>query len=235
MKAVLFDLDDTLYAEREFVESGFRAVSRVVAQRSGRGEAELCQRMMRLLDEQGRGSIFDTVLDECGTEGRSPDDVRLLLYVYRSHRPEIRLFPETRPLLAQLRASGFRLGIVTDGAGTVQRNKIAALGLEPLVDAVVCTDELGREWWKPSTTPFNVALALLGVPPHEATYVGNDPGKDFAGPNALGMRTIQLGEWGRDAAIPEAYKAAHYIASLDEVPALVGCAAIGQRVGTREH
>jgi putative hydrolase of the HAD superfamily len=223
MKAVIFDLDDTLYQERQFVESGFRAVARVLAQRSGSPEAGLFARMVEILETEGRGAIFDRLLSEVSPGLHTPDEVRLLLYVYRSHRPEIGLFSETRPTLSLLRTAGYRLGIVTDGAGTVQRNKIAALGLEPLVDAVVCTDEIGREWWKPSTTPFTVALALLDVAAADAAYVGNDPGKDFAGPNALGMRTIQIGAWGRGDAIPDEYKAAHFIESLHEVPPLVGC------------
>lgn len=225
MRAVIFDLDDTLYAERTFVESGFRAVARVLAERSGRSEAELFVRMQQILAADGRGRVFDTILAETELAVRTEDDVRLLLYVYRSHRPSITLFPETLPLLRGLRGAGYRLGIVTDGAGTVQRNKIAALGLDPYVDAIVCTDEIGREWWKPSTTPFNVALALLGVDTaREAAYVGNDPGKDFAGPNALGMRTIQIGDWGRETLIPEPFRATHHIVSLVEVPPLVGCA-----------
>ena len=223
MKAVIFDLDDTLYEERQFVESGFRAVAHVLAKRSGRTETALFARMLEILQAQGRGAIFDTLLAEVSPGSHTPDEVRLLLYVYRSHRPAIALFPEARPTLALLREAGYRLGIVTDGAGTVQRNKIAALDLEPLVDAVVCTDEIGREWWKPSTTPFNVALALLDVAAADAAYVGNDPGKDFAGPNALGMRTIQIGAWGRGDAIPDAHKAVHFIESLHEVPSLVGC------------
>lgn len=223
MKAVIFDLDDTLYRELDFVESGFGAVARALARRSGLAEEALAARMQRLLETEGRGAIFDRILDEVAPTGRTADDVRWLLYVYRSHRPRIALFPEAGPMLDRLRQAGIRLGIVTDGAGTVQRNKIAALGLEPCVDAIVCTDEIGRDWWKPSVTPFNVALTLLDTDPADAAYVGNDPGKDFAGPNLLGMLTIQIGNWGRGSEIPATHSASHFIESLEQVPALVGC------------
>lgn len=146
MKAVLFDLDDTLYPERTFVDSGFRAVARVLADRSARSEPELFARMQQILETQGRGYVFDTILAETELAARTEDDVRLLLYVYRSHRPRIALSTDALPVLRTLRAAGYRLGVVTDGAGTVQRNKIAALGLDPHVDAIVCTDEIGREW-----------------------------------------------------------------------------------------
>jgi putative hydrolase of the HAD superfamily len=225
MKAVLFDLDDTLYTELDFVRSGFRAVARVLAERWGGHETRLFERLWDILEEQGRGRVFDTILNEVASGPRTDDGVRLLTFVYRSHRPTLTLAPQTQPTLTALRDAGVKLGIVTDGLGTVQRNKIAALGLDPLVDVIVCTDEIGREWWKPSTTPFNVALALLGVEARDAAYVGNDPGKDFAGPNSLGMRTIQIGTWGKDTPIPDAYKAQHYVNTLDEVLPLVASTA----------
>jgi putative hydrolase of the HAD superfamily len=75
---------------------------------------------------------------------------------------------------------------------SVQRRKITALGLNELFDALICTDELGQEFWKPSPIPFKVALALLGMCPSESVYVGNDPAKDFGGPNEIGMVTIRV-------------------------------------------
>jgi putative hydrolase of the HAD superfamily len=182
MKAVLFDLDDTLYTELDFVRSGFRAVAHVLARQTGESETFLVERLWEILEAQGRGHVFDTILNEVPSAPRSDDGVRLLTYVYRSHRPRIALSADAQPTLAALREGGVKLGIVTDGLGTVQRNKIAALGLDPLVDVIVCTDEIGRDWWKPSTTPFNVALALLGVGPVEAAYVGNDPGERLRRP-----------------------------------------------------
>jgi putative hydrolase of the HAD superfamily len=223
LEAVVFDLDDTLYTERDFVDSGFRAVARVLARRSSVDEAALFERMRAILAAEGRGRVFDRLLDEIPGRRRTPDDVRWLVYVYRSHRPHIALRPESREVLGTLRSAGYRLGLVTDGAGTVQRNKIAALGLEPLVDEVVCTDEIGREWWKPSTTPFNVVLALLDVDAREAAYVGNDPGKDFAGPNALGMLTIQVGGEAAGLDIPGHFRATHAVGSIADVLPLVGC------------
>jgi putative hydrolase of the HAD superfamily len=57
---------------------------------------------------------------------------------------------------------------------------------------IVCTDELGKEYWKPSVVPFKVALEWLGISPAEAVYIGDDARTDFVGPNSLGMLTIQI-------------------------------------------
>jgi FMN phosphatase YigB (HAD superfamily) len=60
------------------------------------------------------------------------------------------------------------------------------------MDVIVCTDELGAGCAKPSTVPFEVALNLLGVAPSRAAYVADDVEKDFAGPNRLRIKSVQV-------------------------------------------
>ncbi|MEE9196783.1 MAG: HAD hydrolase-like protein, partial [bacterium] len=148
MRAVLFDLDDTLYPEISFVRSGFRTVAQHLADTESLAEEELFERLMSVLKRDGRGRVFDTVLREVGQN--RPGLVAVLVRVYRTHRPNIRLFKDVEPGLQRLRAMGLRMGIVTDGLASVQRNKIGALRLEPLVDTLVCTDEVGPGQEKPS-------------------------------------------------------------------------------------
>ena len=191
MRAVLFDLDDTLYPEMEFVRSGFRAVAVHLAARYRRNENSLFARLCDILERDGRGKVFDTLLRELGLYTR--ERVRVLVYLYRSHRPSLRCAPAALRVLRSLRRRGMRLGIVTDGMASVQRRKITALGLEKLFHAIVCTDELGDGCAKPSPAPYRVACELIGVPPPETAYVADDPAKDFIAPNAMGMMTIQVG------------------------------------------
>lgn len=220
--AVLFDLDDTLYPERAFVDSGFRAVARHLARRHGVDEDDAQRRLLRALDRDGRGRVFDTVLDELGLAATADDLVPTLLFVYRSHRPRLVLPAESRRVLAELAARGLRLGVVTDGMGAVQRRKVAALGVEELVDAVVCSDELGSGCWKPSPTPYRVALELLAAAPESALYVGDDPSKDFLWPNAAGMVSVQVTAPGRDPeSVEPPARAHHRIAGVGELPALL--------------
>ncbi|HDG96904.1 MAG TPA: HAD family hydrolase [Desulfobacterales bacterium] len=188
--AVLFDLDDTLYPEIEFVKSGFRAAARYLSSRYHFGEDSLVKQMLNILRRDGRGKIFDTLLHQLGLY--TEEKVRLLVYLYRSHRPTIHLYEDVLPTLECLRRYGTRLGIITDGMASVQRNKIAALGLNNLFDVIVCTDELGKDCWKPSTIPYKIALELLEARPSEAVYVGDDPSKDFLAPNSIGMLTVQV-------------------------------------------
>ncbi len=190
MKAVIFDLDDTLYPEIEYVQSGFKAVANYLQEKTGRNADNLYLELMEILQQEGRGKIFDILLKRLNAH--SPILVKLLVYIYRSHNPQIKLYDDVIETFAVLRSHSIRLGVLTDGMGSVQCKKIAALGLDNMVAAILCTDVVGSDCWKPSPIPFQIALDLLEAKPDEATYVGDNVQKDFAGPNALGMKTIQV-------------------------------------------
>lgn len=188
-RAVVFDLDDTLYPEREYVLSGFRAVAAWAEAQLGipdkRGFAEL----KHLFAHGVRGDTFQRWL----TARRVPSDglVPKLVQVYRGHEPLLSPFAEVPALLASLHRR-YRLGLLTDGALLVQRRKLAALQLAGHFDAIVFSDAWGRETWKPSPWPFVVMLERLGVSGPEAVYVADNPTKDFLGARQVGMGTIRL-------------------------------------------
>jgi len=185
--AVVFDLDDTLYLERDFVFSGYRAVSAVV-------EAELGfaieERLIARFLAGERGDLFTPTLKE---RLRSVDEpyIRHLVAVYRQHEPDIRPFPDTLPTLDAL-AGRISLGLITDGIPAVQRNKLRALGLESRFDAIVVTGELGPDAGKPSPRPYRECARLLGRGDVPLTYVGDNPAKDFVGAHSLGWDTIRV-------------------------------------------
>jgi carbamoyl-phosphate synthase large subunit len=190
LRAVLFDLDNTLYPEEQFVVGGFRAAAQFLAKHRHLETEALVARMLKILSAHGRGKVFNILLEELGID--SVVGLPTLLQVYRSHQPVLSLFPEAAVTLRALKDRGLRLGLVTDGMASVQRRKIAALGLESYMDVIVCTDELGPNCGKPSTIPFEVAFTVLDVEPQAAAYVADDVSKDFAGPNRLGMKTVQI-------------------------------------------
>jgi putative hydrolase of the HAD superfamily len=117
--------------------------------------------------------------------------------------------------------------LVSDGHLAVQRRKLAALGLAHHFDAVVFSDEWGREAWKPSLVPFMAVLERLGVEASEAVYVGDNPAKDFLGARRAGMFAVRVcrpgGEYAR-LEPPTAQHAPHRIVtSLVEVgPVIAG-------------
>jgi putative hydrolase of the HAD superfamily len=190
LRSIIFDLDDTLYAERDFVLSGYSAVAGWAHETLGLDPQYVRERLEQMLDEGVRGSLFDDLLVETGIESERwvPEMVR----VYREHRPTLKGYPGVVELLGRLKER-YSLGLLSDGYAGVQRRKLEALGIEPLLDAVMFTDELGREYWKPSPEGYRRLLEELGVErPEEAVYVGENCTKDFVGARGLGLRTIRV-------------------------------------------
>lgn len=187
-RVVVFDLDDTLYLERDFVQSGFAAVDRwLVAERAVSGFLE---QAWRLFGAGRRGDIFDHALPALGIDPEPPL-VERLVAVYREHRPRIRLQPEAADLLERL-SGRCPIAVLTDGYHDTQRQKVAALGLEARCRPIVCTDRWGREHWKPSPKGFLHIQEVLGAEPEGCIYIGDNPAKDFRAPRALGWRTLRL-------------------------------------------
>jgi putative hydrolase of the HAD superfamily len=220
IKAVLFDLDDTLYPEMDFVASGFRAVAQHLKS-LGVDPAQAEARLQALLAARGRGRIFNDILEEFGLY--SEERVKTLLFLYRSHRPTLRLPEATRAVLDNLKGQGLKLGVITDGAAVMQKNKIEALGLEAWMKVMIPTDILGTSCWKPSMVPYQMALELLELSGPEVIYVGDNVTKDCLGANRVGLTTVQLLHLEGSAAQerrPE-YQAHHPIKSLAELLTLL--------------
>lgn len=216
-RVVVFDLDDTLYLEREFVRSGFAAVGAWLEAHHGVSDFEVHAWGLFLAGR--RGDVFDRALPQLGLEPQ-PALIRSLVAVYREHPPTIRLEPAAADLLAAL-GGRCRLAVLTDGYHDTQRRKIAALGLDTWCRPVVCTDRWGREHWKPSPRGFLHIQQALEAPPERCIYIGDNPAKDFRAPKALGWRTLRvrhpLGEHARAAPASPLDEADVTVASLTEV------------------
>ena len=187
--AVVFDLDDTLYAEREYAYSGFTAVAEAFADRLG-DPRDSAASMRRLFDSENRPRVLNALLADLGLK-EEPKLVEAMIEVYRVHRPAIQLYDDARVILNKLRPE-YRLGLLTDGRSSTQGLKIDALGLRDRFDAILITSELGPGFGKPSPRPFEFISTRLQVVGSRSVYVADNPAKDFVGPNALGWTTVQI-------------------------------------------
>ena len=182
IEAVIFDLDDTLYSELEYVRSGFNKVAAVLPQVENAAD-KLWQVFL-----QGKPAI-DEVLSH---EGIADKEVKAkCLEAYRNQMPDIHLREGAAELLQTLRNNGKKLGIITDGRPEGQRNKIAVLGLKNLVEEIIITDELGGvQFRKPNDIAFRMMKYRLNVPYDKMVYIGDNCKKDFYAPKALGMKYV---------------------------------------------
>ncbi len=221
-QAIIFDLDDTLYPEIFFVESGFRAVAQR-AERQWGVTADLCFAQLCELFQSGvRGDTFDKWL---AMHDLPVEESQQLVEVYRSHPPKIALFPGVHELLLEWSVE-HKLGLVSDGFLEVQERKFKALNLKSFFSSVVFSDRWGREFWKPHTRPYRHTLQELRVAAEDAVYVGDNPAKDFVSARALGMYTVQVrhstGTY-RDTLPPTADHQPHVtVASIDELRRVLG-------------
>jgi len=182
LKAVVFDLDDTLYGEKEYIRSGYRAVAKVIPQ------VENAERKLWRFFLEKKPAI-DEVLS---MEGIYTEEIhQRCLEVYRLHEPDIHLYDGVMEILTKLKNNGYKLGIITDGRSEGQRAKIQVLGLGKYMDHIIVTDELGGvKYRKPNETAFIQMADKLNVAFTRMCYIGDNINKDFIAPLKLGMRAV---------------------------------------------
>ena len=179
IKGVIFDLDDTLYSEKEYVKSGYKAVAEYL------GNKGYWLKLWQYFKE-GKPAI-DELLEEIGRI----NEKSATLSVYRSHKPDIHLYDGVVETIKSLKSKNIKVGIITDGRPEGQRNKIEALGLLALVDDVIITDELGGiQFRKPCDIAFRIMQTRWKLPASQIIYVADNPAKDFQAPQQLGMKSI---------------------------------------------
>lgn len=205
MKAVLFDLDDTLVNYSFGVDACWRAACRQVAEPAGYD----VEALVAAIEDRGRwfwscpdrhrrertnmprawGQIIDLAFDQLAR----PDAVLSvrLLADFQAHRWEvIQPLPRVHELLGALKADGVALGMVTNGDAAQQREKIRRGSFADYFDCIVIEGEFGRG--KPDAEVFQHALDALRVEPGEAVMVGDKLRYDVVGAKRVGLRAVWI-------------------------------------------
>jgi putative hydrolase of the HAD superfamily len=214
---VVFDLDDTLYLERDYVRSGFGAVGQHVRKRFG--VDGFCEAAWNRFEAGARGNIFDLAFTDLGVAIQQKA-LAELVEVYREHHPVISLVPDAQRALSQA-AAEVPLALITDGFASCQRNKLAALGIEPVFTSIIVTDELGPQFRKPHPLAFEETERRIG--PAKFVYVGDNPAKDFQSPMLMGWTAVRIRR--RDGlhfhAEPNGYSPHYEIKTMNELAGLL--------------
>lgn len=188
VKVVAFDLDDTLFPERQFALGGICAAGEWA--RSNLGLSKFGSKARELFESGVRAHLFDRTLGDLGHDSKQ-ETIKGLVKAYREHLPKLEMYPDAHQAVSAMKGR-YKLAIITDGWLEVQRSKIVALGLDSIFDLVLCTDELGRQKWKPSVAPFESVMQRLGSAGKRCVYVGDNPRKDFIGARSAGWYTIRI-------------------------------------------
>ncbi len=176
MEAVIFDLDDTLYSEKDYVWSGYKKIAEYFKR------PELAEQMWEVFKKGGKA--IDEVIAANGlTDARDK-----ALQIYRLQKPDIQLYQGVSDMLERIQRTK-KVGIITDGRPEGQRAKLEALHCS--VDKIIITDELGGvEFRKPNRQAFCLMQQYFQIPFKRMVYVGDNISKDFLAPEALGMTCI---------------------------------------------
>jgi putative hydrolase of the HAD superfamily len=188
VECVVFDVDDTLYLERDYVRSGFRAVARTVEKLFEQPEFDTIA--WSLFERGVRGDTFERALTEIGISP-TPQIIAELVDTYRGHAPTIQMLEDAK-LCVEMCAQDRTVAVITDGPTSSQRAKVDALSLPRWSDHIVLTSELGSDFGKPNPHAFRLVADRVGVPHAACAYIADNPAKDFIAPIGLGWRTIRV-------------------------------------------
>ena len=178
----VLDLDDTLFLEKDFVRSGFKAVDQYLNAHTP--VRHFYETAWELFVDGARGNIFNLVIEQGGYCVES-ELIDTLVSIYRSHQPKISLLPDALAFLNQTEKD--HLALITDGYSHTQWNKISALNLKQYIGTIVVTGDWGHEFWKPH--PRSFTEVARGHATNNCVYIGDNPKKDFISPEQLGWRS----------------------------------------------
>jgi putative hydrolase of the HAD superfamily len=210
-KVFVFDLDDTLYKEIDYLKSAYIGIAEKLQEF---GVVDAYPQMLAWYE--AKQNVFNKINGYYHLNIQIPD----FLNWYRYHLPRIALSDGVDELLKSIIASGNKVGLITDGRAKTQRNKIEALGLSKYIDPddILISEEFGSE--KPNAR--NYQYFMDKYPRSEFVYVADNPRKDFVSPNKLGWMTIGLLNDGRNIHpqnlnIEKEYLPKTWVKSLNEI------------------
>jgi HAD superfamily hydrolase (TIGR01549 family) len=200
VRAVLFDLDDTLFDHQHSARTALDAVRSAHECFAGCAPDEFERAHTEFLEQLHRRVIAGEL--DIGTARRERfrrlfaasgvrADDELIAAVAAGYRRRYlaswRAVPGALQLLAALKPRA-RLGIVSNNLFNEQREKVLYCGFAPHVDALVVSERAGVS--KPDPRIFRIALEQLQCRPDESVMIGDSWGTDVAGARAAGIRPI---------------------------------------------
>lgn len=188
---VVFDLDDTLYDERDYCKSGFKAAAEFLSNLVDVPSPEdIFDSLWTQFTTGNHTKTFNAALDDLGID-YDEKIIQKMIETYRSHSPQIFLPFDSEKVLQQL-CGKYTLALLTDGFLPAQKLKVQVLKIEKYFKCIIYTEQLGRQFWKPSPAGFEKIIQELNTKPANIAYVADNQLKDFIAPNKLGFSTIQI-------------------------------------------
>jgi len=222
LRAVLFDIDDTLFPTSTFAE---RARRRAVDAMVGAG--------LQVPTEEAYEELKEVVAEFSSNYGRHFDQLVLRLHdrvregvhpaiviasgvrAYHATKEHLHAFPDALRALDALHRTDLVLGVISNGLTIKQAEKLVRLGFANSFDAIFISEEIGVA--KPHPKIFLAACDRLGISPNEALYVGDDPVKDVDSAHEAGMVAVLRRGTGKHAGAKGKHKPDFVVDNLDQL------------------
>ena len=210
----VFDLDDTLYPERDYARSALQWLGGAIVREFGIAGA--AQALIAGFEAGHRDAIgIFWAAHDLPDAARAP-----LIAAMQAHRPMIALSPGAAMLLAAMRTRALPFAIVTDGRSVTQRAKLTSLGCD---DAAYVS--ISEECGIAKTDPERLRPIIQQLTGYQFLMIGDNPAKDFVAANRLGWRTVMLRDRGENIhdqrIVPSPEHAAGAV--VDDLRELIGC------------
>lgn len=205
----VFDLDDTLYKEVDYRNSGFSFIHSQIKELYKKDVSECINKAILSGD--------DVLVSVCKKLNLPMSTKDSFLWMYRNHMPKIHLSDGAEELIIKLRRNLIQVAIITDGRAISQRNKLKSLGLID-IEALI-SEEFGD--LKPQTNRFKYLMKKYNKE-KKYIYIGDNPKKDFLMPKKLGWITIGIKDNGsnihpQNLDLPEEYQPKIWVNDFKEL------------------
>lgn len=232
-RAVLIDLDDTLFDHRASARTALRAaaacdpgLARVAFDAlESRHRTVLEDLHHRVLDgamsvDEARTLRFQMLLEDQNEQVDAGRLERITAAYRAAYQSNWSCLAGARELVTELKRRSVLIAVVTNNLVSEQTAKLKRLELEPLVDALVVSEAVGAH--KPDPRIFTHALDALGVTASGAVMLGDSWSADVEGALASGLRAV----WFNPRRVPKPREASDVL----EIHALEPAAAIADLI-----
>ena len=196
IKAVIFDLDNTLYNFDAANEFGIRALAAYTEPVFGwdypkmkdlyeESREKLTERMGDVGSAHNRLLRFQNLLEEKKLP-LHPHALEMAKAYWRGVLDNMAPSPGAREIMEELRRMGVRIGLGTDMTAYMQYEKLIRLGLMEYMDFIVSSEEAGTD--KPGNAFFMLGARKAGCLPGECLFIGDNIVRDYGGAAAAGMQ-----------------------------------------------
>jgi putative hydrolase of the HAD superfamily len=193
IKAVFFDIDDTLYDTSGFAKLARKAALNVMIDAGLPLSPDEAYDLLREIIKE-KGSNYDkhlNVLTKRVFGEEKPLLIAIGMITYHNVKfALLRLFPETMSTLIHLKARGYHLGVISNGITIKQYEKLVRLGLHHFFHSVITSQEAGVE--KPDIAIFELAMKTMGCKAENSVMIGNSFNDDVLGAIDAGMSAVFL-------------------------------------------